>query len=59
MSVECRIFLSNVFLEPNILDTWQWQPDLIGGYLVRSGYEILTSQDHHVVDTAQNLIWHP
>jgi len=26
---------------------------------VRSGYEILTSQDHHVMDAAQNLIWHP
>jgi len=58
MLAECRNFLSNVFLQPNVTDNWQWQPDLAGGYSVRSGYEILTTQDHHVLDAAQNLIWH-
>jgi len=59
MLEECRIFLSNVFLQLNVSDTWQWQPDPAGGYSVRSSYEVLTPQDHHVLDAAQNLIWHP
>jgi len=57
--VECRIILSNVFLQLNVTDIWQWHPDLARGYSVRSGYEILTPQDHQVLDAAQNLIWHP
>jgi hypothetical protein len=59
MLAKCRVFLSNVILQHNVSDTWQWQPDLVGGYSVRLGYEILTTQDHHVLDAAQNLIWHP
>jgi hypothetical protein len=26
---------------------------------VQLGYEILTTRDHHVLDAAHNLIWHP
>jgi len=59
MLEECRIFISNVFLQPNVTDTWQWLPDLAWGYSVHSGYEILTSQDHHVLDAADDLVWHP
>jgi len=59
MLEECRIFISNVFLLPNVSDTWQWQLDPVGGYSVRSGYEVLAYQEHHVLDAAQNLIWHP
>jgi len=24
MLAECRVFISNVFLQPNVSDTWQW-----------------------------------
>ena len=59
MLVECRALISNISLQPNVSDSWQWHPDLVEGYSVRSGYAILTSQDHHVLDDAQSLIWHP
>ena len=42
MLAECRTLLSNVLLQPNVIDIWQWHPELEGCYSVRSGYEILT-----------------
>jgi len=58
MLANCRSLLSNVILQPNVSDIWQWHPDLAGGYSVRSGYQLLTSQEHRVLDASEKLIWH-
>jgi len=56
--VEYRTLLHNVVLQPTISDQWQWIPDIVGGYTVRSEYQILTSQDSATMGTSDNLIWH-
>jgi len=45
MVAECRNLLSNVTLQSNVSGSWQWQPDIAGGYLVRTCYQLLTSQE--------------
>jgi len=58
MLADRRSLLSNVILQPNVSEILQWHPDLAGGYSVRLGYEILSTQDHHVLDAEEKLIWH-
>jgi len=40
---ECRMLLSNVILQVDVSDRWQWLSDVVRGYLVRSAYHFLTS----------------
>lgn len=54
---ECVTLVHIVSLQSNLIDKWQWQLDPIGGYLVRSVYKLLTSQESTHVDTATYLIW--
>ena len=56
--MECRILLSTIVLQPNVPDKWQWLPDIEGGYSVRTGYQLLSSQDVIQADTPDDLIWH-
>ncbi|PNX91700.1 kinesin-like protein, partial [Trifolium pratense] len=55
---ECQTLLSNISLQAQITDRWQWQPDPDSGYTVRGAYELLTTFDSVTVDDAENLIWH-
>jgi len=55
---ECMMLLSNVILQVDVSDRWQWLPDVVGGYSVRSAYHLLTSQDPPLLHTSENLIWH-
>jgi hypothetical protein len=54
---EFKMLLSNVILQVDISDRWQWLPDIVGGYSVRSAYHLLTSQDTPLLHTSENLIW--
>jgi len=56
---ECRLLLANVILQINVSDTWQWHPDVVGGYSVRSGYQMLSDHNHPVLHDSERLIWHP
>jgi len=59
MLAECKIYLSNVFCSLMLQIFGSGHPNLVGGYSARSDYGILTTHDHHVLDAAHNLIWHP
>jgi len=52
------ILLSNVTLQSNFSDHWQWHSDIVGGYSVRISYQLLTSQESPLLDASENLIWH-
>ena len=56
--VECRTLLHSVVLQPNISDQWHWLLDIVGGYTMRSRYQLLTSQDSAAVGTSEDLMWH-
>ncbi|PNX58814.1 receptor-like kinase, partial [Trifolium pratense] len=55
---ECQLLLSNISLQVQTSDRWQWQPDPDAGYTVRGAYQLLTTIDPVVVDDAEHLIWH-
>ena len=50
--------LSNVTLQSHVSDIWQWHLDIARGYSVRTGYQLLTSQEPPILDVSDNLIWH-
>jgi len=52
------MLLSNVLLQVNVSDNWQWLPDVVGGYSVRSAYQVPTSQDSPTLHISESLIWH-
>jgi hypothetical protein len=56
MLAECRAIITNIFLQPFVSDSWQWHPDPVGGYSVRSGYAIITSHEYQLRDDAQSLV---
>jgi len=41
--VECSHLVNNVVLQTIVIDKWQWEPDIAGGYTVRAAYHILTA----------------
>ncbi|CAJ2632912.1 unnamed protein product [Trifolium pratense] len=55
---ECQTLLSNISLQVQIIDRWQWQPDPDTGYTVQGAYELLTTLDSVTMDDAEHLIWH-
>ena len=55
---ECRLLLSNVYLQPLSFDVWQWQPDPNEGYSVRGVYAMLTNQKMPHVRQCDELVWH-
>jgi len=56
---ECRILLLNVSLQVNILDEWKWLPFKEIGILlhVTGFYQMLTSQETHIFDSALDGVW--
>jgi len=58
MLAECRHLLDGVFVQPNILDRWQWDPDIHDGYTVRGAYQILSTTVVPNLDTNIDYIWH-
>ncbi|RHN58033.1 putative reverse transcriptase zinc-binding domain-containing protein [Medicago truncatula] len=58
MLEECRQLLDVVFVRVNVLDRWQWDPDVHDGYTVRGAYQILTTPIQSTFDVTRNLIWH-
>jgi len=54
MLVEGRILLSIVILQFVVSDYCRGE----GGYSVRLGYQVLTSNDSHFLDASEKLIWH-
>ncbi|KEH26926.1 hypothetical protein MTR_6g079500 [Medicago truncatula] len=55
---ECRSLLDNVLLRLNVLDRWQWDPDIIDGYTVRGVYQILTTSVSNTIVKTDELVWH-
>ena len=55
---ECRMLLSNVLLQVNVSDHWQWLSDVVEGYLVCFAYQLLTSHDPPILGSSEKLIWH-
>jgi hypothetical protein len=53
---ECRAFLLDVSLFPNVSDVWVWLPDPVGGYSVRGAYDLLTSPDITHMEGALDLV---
>jgi len=58
MVEECRILLTNVVLQPNVSDRWQWELDKNDGYKVRDAYQALTHMVAPTLDVTANLVWH-
>ena len=55
---KCKILLSDVTLQDQSSDRWLWKLDLVGGYSVRSVYQMLIIDDSHTLYATSNLIWH-
>jgi hypothetical protein len=55
---ECKILLSDLTFQDQSSDRWLWKLDLVGGYFVRSVYQMLIIDDSHTLDTTSDLIWH-
>ena len=58
MLEECRQLLDGVIAQANILDRWQWDPDIHEGYTIRGAYQILTTQVSSTTEATRNLVWH-
>jgi hypothetical protein len=58
MLAECRLLLDGVFLQDNILDRWQWDPDIHDVYTVRGAYHILSTPVAAPLDMHSDQIWH-
>ena len=56
---ECRILLTNVALQTNVSDRWQWDLDKDDGYKVRDAYQALTHRAAPTLDATAHLVWHP
>jgi hypothetical protein len=55
---ECRHFLSDIVLQPSVVDQWLWWHDPGGSYSVRGTYTFLTSRHVSEVEALTNLLWH-
>jgi hypothetical protein len=55
---ECGSLLSNVYLQDNVTDVWQWCPSVGDGYTVRGVYQMLMRQEMHNYDKDSEAIWH-
>jgi len=56
MLEECMTLLYDISLQSNISYQWLWMHDLYDGYSVWDAYNLITSQDSHVVEATSNLI---
>jgi len=54
----CRLLLDGVSVQVNIIDRWQWDPDIHDGYTVQGAYQILTDLASSTIDTTRDLVWH-
>ena len=45
-------------MQANIIDRWQWDPDIHDGYTMRGAYQILTDLASSTIDTTRDLVWH-
>ena len=50
--------MTNVALQSNVPDRWQWELDKDDGYKVRDVYQALTHTAAPTLDTTANLVWH-
>ena len=55
---ECMILLTNIVLQTNVSDKWQWELDKKDGYTVRDVYQALTHTAASNLDRTANLVWH-
>ncbi|GAU46852.1 hypothetical protein TSUD_241610 [Trifolium subterraneum] len=55
---ECQSLFTNISLQAQSPDRWQWQSDPDEGYIVRGAYQLLTSHVSATTDEAEKLIWH-
>jgi len=58
MLAACRLLLDGVSVQANIIDRWQWDPDIQDGYTVWGAYQILTDSASSTFDTTRDLVWH-
>jgi len=54
----CRQLLDGVTVQANIIDMWQWDPDIHNGYTVRGAYQILTDSVSSTFDATRELVWY-
>jgi hypothetical protein len=52
---ECRALLTNVVVQFNVSDRWQWDPDIHEGYTVRGAYQALTAMVVPPIDVTEIL----
>ncbi|MCI48383.1 receptor-like protein kinase ANXUR2, partial [Trifolium medium] len=50
MLEECMTLLSDIVLQPNVVDQWVWRSDPGCGYSVRGAYDLLTIRDVPAVE---------
>ncbi|WJX36765.1 hypothetical protein P8452_24608 [Trifolium repens] len=55
---ECRNLLSDLVLQPNVVDKWLWRHDPGDGYTVRGAYSLLTRTEVPDEAPTTTLIWH-
>jgi len=56
--VECSHLVNNVVLHTDVLDRWQWDLNIVGGYIVNDAYHILTAQTDPSDVGLNDLVWH-
>ena len=50
--------LDTIFVQSNVSDRWQWDPDTHDGYTVKGAYQILTSTGSPTPVATDDLVWH-
>lgn len=58
MLEECCVFLYDVVLQDDLVDTWQWYSEPAKGYNVCCVYHLLTTADQSIHFVIWDLIWH-
>jgi len=56
---ESRELLAYVFVQSNVSNRWQWDPDIHDGYTVKGAHQILTTRVSTIdVDATRDPVWH-
>jgi len=55
---ECRHLITDIVLQSDISDRWQWNSDIQGGYTVNGVYHILTMLNDPPTVGINDLVWH-
>ena len=56
---ECKALLFDIYLVPNVSDSWEWFLDTTKGYSVRGAYDLLTNGEDSQMGLPFELVLHP